>query len=117
MKGAALIYRPGQAEPEVKLLGAVSDHEMLDLLQGAVGGYIEVVPQFDNVRFGEGIERCRAFCNEHGKLQNLAFNEAATEAWEQALPTGLRNPSGAWLDYLVGTVVVVFGDDEFMDAL
>lgn len=114
MKGTGLVYKPGVAEPSVVEFAAPPT---LEFLQGAVGGYIEQVPQFDNIRLGERIERCVAFCNETGKLDGLPFNAAATEAWEQALPTGLRDKAGQWLDFLVGPIIVVAGDAEFMAEL
>lgn len=114
MKGAALIYRPGQAQPErTEFNGAIP----IEFLQGAVGGYIEVVPGFFQIRVGDHIEACVAFCNEEGKLDGLPFNATATIEWEHALPTGLRNPQGEWLDWLVGAIVVVFGDADFMADL
>lgn len=114
MRGTALIFRPGKSEPEIVRFTQAPG---LDFLQAAVGGYIEVVPHFDNIRHGEVVERCVAFCNEHGKLNRLPVNRAATEAWERAVPTGLRGPLGYWLDFLVGDVVVLFGDREFMAEL
>lgn len=115
MKGTALIYQPGLPSPAIVQLDAPLP---IKFLHDLVGGYIEVVPGFDHIRVGDKIECCVAFCNEDGKGRlGLPFNPAATEEWEQAVPTGLRTPRGQWLDFLVGPVVVVFGDDEFMAEL
>lgn len=114
MNGTALIFRPGHSEPLVETL---TDEVPLGWLQKRVDGYIEIVPGFDHVEHAGAIRRCVAFCNEEGKLKRMPFNRIATEYWDQALPDGLRRPSGELVDALVGPIVVLFGDDEFMDAL
>lgn len=49
----------------------------LEDLQEAVGGYIEQLRGF--TRF-EG-RACTAYCNEEGTLQDLPYNQQATDAW------------------------------------
>jgi hypothetical protein len=76
-----------------------------------VGGYIEKVPGFDVVSLDGENHDCFALCNEEGKLRGLPRNDAATQAWWFAVaPNVLR-------DVLVGNVIVLYGDDEFMEAL
>lgn len=113
MRGTALLFKPGEPEPEIFRFASPPT---LEFLQEAVGGYIEAVPHFDQIRHGEVIERCIVYCNENGKLDGLPFNAAATEAWDQAIPPSLslRSPDGGWKDYLVGPVLVLFGDRQFM---
>jgi hypothetical protein len=90
-----------------------------------VGGYIEAVPGFTSVDIdGEGAVPCVAFCNEDGKRLGLATNRLATVMWNAALVRaghpGLLRPreeGGGLADYLVGTIVVVRGDRELMEAL
>ena len=50
----------------------------LELLQSAVGGYIEHVPHFDKF---EG-RKCRAYVNEEGAISDMPFNPHATELWK-----------------------------------
>lgn len=114
MKGTALIFRPGHSAPTV---APMTTEPPLGWLQNHVDGYIQVVPGFDHIEHCGQIHRCVAFCNEEGKLKGMGLNRVATEAWEQALPTGLRNPKGELLDLLVGPIVVLYGDEEFMEAL
>lgn len=80
----------------------------LKFLQDGVGGYIEIVPNFDTFLI-EGREfPCVAFCNEEGKLDGLPFNPLATQFWINCF-----NPEAInrFPDVLVGDVVVMFSDD------
>ena len=126
MKGTALTFRPGVADPAVEqLAGEVP----LGWIQERVDGYIEAVPHFDSIEHGGETHRCVAFCNEEGKLKEMPFNNRATVLWDRALrrnytedgkplyPNGLLRPDGNPGDVLVGPIVVLFGDDEFMDEL
>lgn len=95
---------------------------ILPMLQEAVGGYVEVVPYFTGFPDETGaLQPCVAMCNEEGKLRGLPINQAATELWHQQLrsnPPALGMPlAGAKLDVLVGNVLVIMGDDEFMAEL
>lgn len=81
----------------------------LDWLQSAVGGNIETVPYM--VVFNG--QPCVAFCNEEGKLHHLQVNEIASEAWRAGLPAGFQPLD----DVLVGDVVILTGDDDFLEAL
>ncbi|WP_439924714.1 hypothetical protein [Nitrobacter sp. JJSN] len=56
-----------------------------------------------------------AFCDEEGKLKSLPYNQDATEQWEYSLMHQGRALAG--LDFLVGPVIVVWGDKDFMGAL
>jgi hypothetical protein len=122
MKGHALIYKTD---------GAIDSHEFhgggpaLEFLRNAVGGDIELVPGFDTIEVA-GVPRyrvpCVAFCDENAKVRSdirPEFNRVATKLWEEALGRSLRSPhdAGVWLDFLVGPVVVLYGDPEFMAEL
>lgn len=78
----------------------------LEELQAAVGGYIEAVSGFDTYLNQNAV----AFCNEEGKLKGLAINEQATRFWAYA-------NGGHVGDVLVGDVVVLTGDEEFMETV
>ena len=125
MKGQLFVYRaPAELSvlPEVIELEAVPG---LDKLQELVGGHIELVPYFITI----GDRPCIAYVNEWGKIGGrwggvdfgpLPVNRRATLLWDaacrRAIGKGLQ-VDGEWLDYLVGTVVVLTGDDKFMRAL
>ena len=68
----------------------------LEALQKGVGGYIELVPYFTELRG----EPCQVFCNEEGKLHSLPTNINATILWQQQCST---------VDVLVGDVVILLG--------
>jgi hypothetical protein len=81
-----------------------------------VGGHIEAIPFFLTI-LCHGCERaCVAFCNDRGKLDELAMNETATALWAQAVRREHHDPA-VISDYLAGPVVVLLGDPEFLGAL
>ena len=101
MKGSTQIYRP---DGTVDIQDWTTDPP-LKFLQDAVGGYLEAVPFFNRLAGIHGPQRAVAYCNEEGKLQGLPVNVHAT------IITGVPiDPN----DLLVGNVVVVTGDHEFM---
>jgi hypothetical protein len=124
MKGSTLIFRVGKLIPEARLWNDASPD--LAFLQKAVGGWIQGVPDWRTIDVAGQIQPCVAYCNENGKLEGLPLNPAATLAWDAALrrvkdevgfvvyPNGLRKEDGDLTDALVGDVVVVTGDAEFM---
>jgi hypothetical protein len=120
MKGTMLILRPGDIEKvEVKKYDGVAP--TLEELKSALGGgYLEVVPGFFTMAYGGTVLNAVAMCDEDGKRKELPLNEAATIAWEAALRrqgSTLRGPGDRPKDYLVGTVIVLFGDKEFSESL
>ena len=112
MKGTALIYQPGVVAPEIVDLCSAQDVSSLGFLQRHVGGFIEVIPHFVTIEHNGRTHRCVAFCNEDGKLLDLPPNPGADRLWQRALGYRLEGR-----DYLVGTIVVVFGDQDFMAEL
>jgi hypothetical protein len=121
MRGTVIAIDPNGRERLVQEVNDSSqDAELLTALQKIVGGYIEAVPHFTTFPFNGGLQRCRAFCNEDGKREQLPYNRFATARWQQALQAqgaSLQNSRGELLDFLVGNVAVVFGDAEFMENL
>jgi len=113
MKGTILIYKPGTTIPEVQ---EIDGPPTLDVLKAAIGGgHLEVVPYFSTIQHGQQRHRCVAFCDEEGKLDGLSFNKVATQHWDHAMR--ISQGCNASPDYLVGDIAVVFGDEEFMEAL
>lgn len=115
MKGTALLYKPNITTPEITEFDTPVD---LEFLQKAVGGFIEIVPRFRIIEYNGETKDCIVFCNEDGKGMGLPINANATIMWENSLPPpGLRNPQGQYVDVLVGNILAVFGDDDFMESL
>jgi len=128
MNGTALIYRAGPDLPAPETFTFIAAPS-LDFLQKAVGGYIERVPLFNRILIDRKVTYCVVYCNEESKLKRQPVNRNATRLWDYALrhlshpdgtpqfPTGLLKPSGEVSDMLVGDIVVLYGDDEFMEAV
>jgi hypothetical protein len=116
MRGSMLIFEPGKLAEHREFDRALT----LEELRTAVGGDIEHVQGFETVNFGGAWISCVAFCNEHGKLDHLPINNAATMAYERAvrrLGGTLRAPDSTFIEWLAGPVAVIFGDAEFMAEL
>jgi hypothetical protein len=100
MRGTTHILRADGDE-----VHAVHDKPLeLDWVQQAVGGFIQLVPGFTHYMN----HPCIAYCNEEGKLYDLPVNKEATMAWRRCSFTP---------DILVGDVLIISGDREFMETL
>jgi hypothetical protein len=88
---------------------------------GIGGGYIEKVPGFDSIKIDNKTHNCVALCDEDGKRKGMPYNEPATMMWHAALLAqghpGLWTPHGGLADYIVGPIVILYGDQEFMEVL
>jgi hypothetical protein len=114
MRGSLFVFTPGDDKPAIEELDAPPRGDRLHEL---VDGYFELVPHFDAIKVNGEWRRCVAFCNEHGKLNGLAFNVSATAFWLEAIARNRRGDHPLIADYLVGPVVVVMGDDDLMRQL
>ena len=109
-----IIYQP-IGEPVEKITDYTAPIPLADL-QAAVGGYIEIVPHFSTIELAGKLHRCLVFCDEDGKRKQLPRNHHGDLLWSEALMTaGLADSPAP--DFLVGSIAVVIGDDEFMAAL
>lgn len=99
----------------------VEEEPTVELIKQAIGGgWLETVPYFDSFEVEGELRKCKAFCDEEGKLKKFPFNPRANRAWEQALrlnKRALKDQNGKPYDFLCGDIAVVFGDKQFMDAL
>lgn len=117
MNGTMIVIAPEGGQSLIEYNGHTP---ALETLQQAVGGYIELVPGFDTFSNSDGLHECVCFCNEDGKGEGLEFNKRAQICWENALRRqgrSLYDKNGQPADVLVGSIVVLFGDDEFMSEL
>ena len=113
MKGTLLIFKPEQSKPVAM---PIDGPPTLELLKDAIGGgYIEVVPRWNRIAHAGDHHRCVAFCDEDGKRKQLPMNMMATTLWDKCMRQACG--IGCAPDYLVGQIAVVYGDDEFMEAL
>ena len=124
MRGRAYVYEAPASVYQIDL----TDSMPLERLQSLVGGWIESVPYWNLYRPTDSSPdaSCVAYCNEEGKLKEDMFvNNRATLDWDKAIrrishegvlmfPRGLIGLDGRASDYLVGTIVVLVGDKEWM---
>ncbi len=108
MKGRMLTIPP-YGDETVREFDAPPELETLNEAIG--GGYLEPVPGFHTL----GKERCVALCDEDGKRKQLAPNTRANMLWADAMARSHATSPAP--DYLVGTVIILTGDAEFMAAL
>lgn len=81
------------------------DYKMIK--HGLDGGSLEIVPYFSRYKG----ERCVAFCDEDGKNKGLPYNRIVTDLWFDMEPRAIG------VDYLVGPIVIVSGDDDLLREL
>ena len=107
MKGVMRIIHADSMENLVEDI-ELTDIPDLEALQNAVGGPIQIVHFFHKTSENKN---CVALCNEDGQWIGLSPNTLATRYWQRQLR--LYTPN----DFLVGAVVILFGDDEFEKKL
>lgn len=74
-----------------------------DTLSHAVGGCIETLHLFDTF---EG-KKCRAYCNEEGRLHALPFNRLASLAWFEGVPAKYKDRVDTGRMQLVGDIAII----------
>jgi hypothetical protein len=118
MKGTMITITPAGEFAQAEIDVPDDLHVPLARIHAALGGYLELIPYFDSYKREDGtVVRCVAFCNEDGKRLQLPLNIAATALWQGALERTPKRLAGPLRDRLVGNVVVLFGDREFMESL
>jgi hypothetical protein len=121
MRGTMLIFSPH--EKRARVIAFEREPTLEEVREAIGGGFIEKVPGFNTIAYQGVVMDCVALCDEHGKIKQLETNNWATLAWDQALRRapegggGLVTSTGRVIDYLCGTVLVLFGDREFREAL
>jgi Domain of unknown function (DUF3846) len=109
MKGIAYLIPADETSPVVAT--ELKARPQYEFLSQSVGGYIELVPEFDTYLH----QRCTVWCNENGKLERMPINTRATMAWNAALGGRLIPEGQPPLDVLVGDILVIAGDDEILN--
>ena len=100
MIGQAIVIRADASAPQKLSFDRMDERSFAAWLNQCVGGYFETV---GGVERALGL-RAVAFANEDGMRLELPPNVLATSMLHQH-------------QMLLGTIVIVYGDDEFMDAL
>lgn len=109
MKGQIIIITPDNTEATVERRDVTAAPKLAEL-QELVGGYIELAPMLNHFMTPQGLEPYVAFWNEDGRMLKLPRTNMATAIWSYSVPELRSQP-------IVGNVVVLMGDDEFMDSL
>jgi hypothetical protein len=120
MKGTMITIR---ADGSTSLMPVDQSPDLETLKDGIGGGYLEAVPGWKQIPFENGkLQPCVAFCDEDGKRKQLPVskqlpvNERATKLWFAMLQ--LETPRHQLFnDVLVGSVVILTGDEAFMRSL
>lgn len=110
MEGQAIILKPGETLETATRVHLDAPPDLAFLKEG-VGGYIEAVPKFEALDLDGDRKRCVAFCNEEGKIHRLQPNFEAQRLWEASFGHLISS------DFLVGPIVILTGDEEFLEAL
>ncbi len=114
MIGSAIILRPHKPIEFRTYTGLLDPNHFSDTLDGL----LELVPHFDQWLDAEGkLRECTVFADQEAELKGLEINHYASAIWNY-----IADLKG--IDYrlrrrrmLTGPVAIVFGDEEFMEAL
>lgn len=107
MKGQMYVIKPTGDERDIEVIDCEKPPG-LAALQEAVGGYIEFIPWMNQFVTKDGPKPCVTYCNEEGRIVGLPVNRIANEM--SIDPSTQVYP-------LLGTIVILTGDDEFMADL
>ena len=110
MLGQMILLKPETTEAEIF---AFTEPVELETVKDALdGGWLDQIPNFNQIWY-EGIWRdCIAFFDEEGKQKNLPVNRQATARWYTYQITQNIRPA----DVLLGPVAVFIGDPEFLES-
>lgn len=112
MRGSMFVFRPQAQECEqVNIEGRPELHLIKEKLDGAT---LECVPYFDQIKLDRKVYAAVAFCDDEHKQKQLPFNQFATALWRDCPSYQAHYITD---DYLAGPVVVLIGDDEFMQDI
>lgn len=115
MSGTMMIIKPPADVGKTCSIEYVSlETCTLDPLRDAVGGSVELVPYFTLIKLDGKCHKCVAFCNEDGKALGLGRNTLADLLWMMARAV---DHVSEYPDCLVGPVVVLYGDETFMESI
>lgn len=105
MRGMMYIIKPDGAIDNIEY---PDSKPSLEDLQREVGGYIQIVPNFDTFRHMS----CVVYCDEEGLLKGYELNPVATKEWRSQL----QGPYDPHMARLWGRIVILTGDEEFRNG-
>jgi hypothetical protein len=108
-----LYASPSATARKVQLDRPVTQEE----IQDAVGGSIGFITNFDTISQDGKVSLCYAFCDEEARSRNRPLNRVATTLWSQALVRRFGCGQAELPEVLLGSVALITGDSEFMEAL
>jgi hypothetical protein len=109
IRGTLLLFKPREMRPTVQRITAAPT---VRRLRRMVGGFVELVPEFDIIEYEGEVHRCVALC-KHGKHEGLNMNVYATVLWNRARRRKGHPPNP---DFLAGPVVIVFSYRALIEA-
>lgn len=116
MKGT-LLKIPANDSEIFSRLNLKRPPEYTELTAVIGGGYLEIVPYFKDIITEGVLVPCVAMCDEEGKLKRFSINTRANIMWQASLTRQYGPRRSNIRDVLVGDVLVIFGDPEFMESL
>lgn len=111
MRGRLHVLYPDRPREIIDLVGPMPHDKLNHLVEGAV----QYVPEFDHWIDEQGKPRqVIVACNEEGPALNLPFNFPATAQWHYLLRAKGEKRQPVTLH---GVVVIITGDDDFMESI
>lgn len=112
MMGSCIILRPDAPIETRTYAGLVDDDHFSDI----IGGLLQQVPLFDHWIDTQGkMRECIMYVDEEARLKQLPINHIATAYWQYLL-ANRKMPIGR-NQILFGTAIIIFGDEDFMEAV
>ncbi len=108
-----IMANPGSTTRIIPLDRPVTQQE----IQDAVGGPIGFISNFNTIIQEGTISLCYAFCDEQARHRQRPQNRAATTMWSQALVRRFGYGQAELPEVLLGSVAIITGDSEFLEAL
>jgi hypothetical protein len=115
MLGTLHIFPANPETPtrEIQLERPITQKEIED----AVGGSIGFVTNFDTITYKGKVSLCYAFCDEEARKRKRPLNRLATLLWSRALIRRFGAGQAKLPETLMGSIAIITGDSEFLEAL
>lgn len=114
MIGSSIIIKPNRPMEFRSYTGSVEEGHFNDIIDGLLAP----IPHFDSWIDASGALRpCVAYADEEAQLKGLDVNHIASAYWTYSILSRRLTPRTDGTHLLLGPVVIVFGDADFMEAL